>query len=121
MIESRVPQSVRDELTAFGHKINLRGSFSASMGRGQAVEVPMFENMVNFVLAEHMNQRTFSDEGEWGDPRIMDPAGRPVRRQPPDPDTARPRARAAKRQPSSARASACAAPWYLPRRRDRGR
>ncbi|HLX42672.1 MAG TPA: gamma-glutamyltransferase [Bryobacteraceae bacterium] len=38
MMESRVPQSVRDELTALGHKINLRGSFSASMGRGQAVE-----------------------------------------------------------------------------------
>lgn len=51
----------------------------ASTGRGQAVEVPMFENMVNFVLTEHMNQRIFSDDGEWGDPRIMDPAGRPVR------------------------------------------
>src|SRR5271154_4841206 len=46
MIESRVPQSVRDELTAFGHKINLRGSFSASMGRGQAVE--RIETGVNF-------------------------------------------------------------------------
>jgi crotonobetainyl-CoA:carnitine CoA-transferase CaiB-like acyl-CoA transferase len=51
----------------------------ATTGRGQAVEVPMFENMVNFVLTEHMNQRTFSPDGEWGDPRIMDPAGRPVR------------------------------------------
>ena len=48
-------------------------------GRGQEVEVPMFENMVNFVLTEHMNQRTFSNDGEWGDPRIMDPSGRPVR------------------------------------------
>ena len=38
MIESRVPKSVRDELTTMGHQINLRGSFSASMGRGQAVE-----------------------------------------------------------------------------------
>jgi gamma-glutamyltranspeptidase/glutathione hydrolase len=38
MIESRVPKSVRDELTTIGHQINLRGSFSASMGRGQAVE-----------------------------------------------------------------------------------
>jgi crotonobetainyl-CoA:carnitine CoA-transferase CaiB-like acyl-CoA transferase len=43
------------------------------------VEVPMFENMVNFVLTEHMNQRTFSRDGAWGDPRIMDPSGRPVR------------------------------------------
>jgi gamma-glutamyltranspeptidase/glutathione hydrolase len=38
MMESRIPAAVRDELTAMGHKINLRGSFSESMGRGQAVE-----------------------------------------------------------------------------------
>jgi gamma-glutamyltranspeptidase/glutathione hydrolase len=37
-IESRVPSKVRDELTAMGHKITLRGSYSGSMGRGQAVE-----------------------------------------------------------------------------------
>jgi len=37
-MESRVPQSVRDELTGFGHKIKVLGSFSAVMGRGQAVE-----------------------------------------------------------------------------------
>lgn len=38
MMESRIPVNVRDELTAMGHKINVRGSFSESMGRGQAVE-----------------------------------------------------------------------------------
>jgi gamma-glutamyltranspeptidase/glutathione hydrolase len=37
-IESRVPAKVRDELTAMGHKITLRGAYSGSMGRGQAVE-----------------------------------------------------------------------------------
>jgi gamma-glutamyltranspeptidase/glutathione hydrolase len=37
-MESRVPLSVRDELTALGHKIRVVGSFSAAMGRGQAVE-----------------------------------------------------------------------------------
>ncbi len=51
----------------------------AHTGAGQAIEVPMFENMVSFVLTEHMNQRSYDPDGEWGDPRIMDPNGRPVR------------------------------------------
>jgi gamma-glutamyltranspeptidase/glutathione hydrolase len=38
MMESRIPTAIRDELTSMGHKINVRGSFSESMGRGQAVE-----------------------------------------------------------------------------------
>ena len=37
-MESRIPANVREELTTMGHKINVRGSFSASMGRGQVVE-----------------------------------------------------------------------------------
>jgi gamma-glutamyltranspeptidase/glutathione hydrolase len=37
-IESRVPLKIREELTALGHKITLRGAYSGSMGRGQAVE-----------------------------------------------------------------------------------
>ncbi|OJY70305.1 MAG: hypothetical protein BGP12_21385 [Rhodospirillales bacterium 70-18] len=51
----------------------------ARTGRGQAVEVPMFENMASFVLTEHMGQRTYGPGGEMGDPRILDPLGRPVR------------------------------------------
>jgi RimJ/RimL family protein N-acetyltransferase len=43
------------------------------------------------------------------------------RRQPSGPGTARPRTRAAKRHPRSARASACAAPCRPPRRRGPGR
>jgi len=50
----------------------------ATSGRGQAVEVPMFENMVSFVLTEHMAQRSYGPDGEMGDPRIMDPLGQPV-------------------------------------------
>lgn len=50
----------------------------AASGRGQSVEVPMFENMVSFVLTEHMAQRSYGPDGAMGDPRIMDPLGQPV-------------------------------------------
>jgi gamma-glutamyltranspeptidase/glutathione hydrolase len=36
-MENRFSQKVRDELTAKGHKIELRGTFSAEVGGGQAV------------------------------------------------------------------------------------
>ena len=37
MMENRIPQKVRDELTAKGHKIELKGAFSSVVGGGQAV------------------------------------------------------------------------------------
>ena len=37
MIENRIPQKVRDELAAKGHKIELKGTFSTVVGGGQAV------------------------------------------------------------------------------------
>jgi gamma-glutamyltranspeptidase / glutathione hydrolase len=37
-MESRIPQKVRDDLTAMGHKIRLVGPYSGSMGRGQVVQ-----------------------------------------------------------------------------------
>jgi gamma-glutamyltranspeptidase/glutathione hydrolase len=36
-LESRVPEAVRAELTAKGHEIELRGSYTVSVGGGQAV------------------------------------------------------------------------------------
>ena len=36
-MESRIPQKVREELSAKGHKIQVMGPFSAAMGGGQAV------------------------------------------------------------------------------------
>ena len=37
MMENRIPQKVRDELAAKGHKIQLKGMFSSDVGGGQAV------------------------------------------------------------------------------------
>lgn len=47
-IESRIPESVRRELTALGHQLVMRGDFSATrMGSGQAV-MRNFSTRVNF-------------------------------------------------------------------------
>jgi crotonobetainyl-CoA:carnitine CoA-transferase CaiB-like acyl-CoA transferase len=48
-------------------------------GEGQAIEVPMFENMAAFVLAEHMGDLTFvPPRGQSGDLRVLDPMGKPI-------------------------------------------
>ncbi|MBK1660947.1 CaiB/BaiF CoA transferase family protein [Paracraurococcus ruber] len=47
-------------------------------GEGQAIEVPMYESMAHFVLAEHMFRRTFDPAGPTGDPRVMNPDARPI-------------------------------------------
>jgi crotonobetainyl-CoA:carnitine CoA-transferase CaiB-like acyl-CoA transferase len=48
-------------------------------GEGQAIEVPMFENMAQFVLSEHLGERTFvPPRGESGDRRVLNPLGRPL-------------------------------------------
>ena len=48
-------------------------------GEGQAIEVPMFENMTAFVLAEHLSDRTFvPPRGESGDRRVLHPLGKPI-------------------------------------------
>lgn len=50
----------------------------AASGTGQAIEVPMFETMAQFVLMQHLDQRTFDRDGSMGDPRIMTPDARPL-------------------------------------------
>ena len=48
-------------------------------GEGQAIEVPMFENVAAFVLAEHMGDFTFvPPRGKSGDARVLDPQAKPV-------------------------------------------
>jgi len=49
-------------------------------GEGQAIEVPMFETAVAFLLPEHLAGRTFEpQEGEVGYARMMAPYRRPYR------------------------------------------
>ena len=48
-------------------------------GVGEAVEVPMFENMAGFVLAEHLGAATFDPPlGPTGDARLLSPDYRPL-------------------------------------------
>lgn len=48
-------------------------------GKGQSIEIPMFENMAKSVLEEHMYLKTFEPPlGPTGDPRLLDPAARPL-------------------------------------------
>lgn len=49
-------------------------------GRGQSIEVPMFETMVAFVMPEHMAGRTFEPAlGGTGYSRVVNPERRPYR------------------------------------------
>jgi crotonobetainyl-CoA:carnitine CoA-transferase CaiB-like acyl-CoA transferase len=51
----------------------------AKTGEGSSIEIPMFENFVKFVLEEHMYLKTFDPPlGETGDPRLLDPLGKPI-------------------------------------------
>ncbi len=48
-------------------------------GAGCSIEIPMFENLVKFVLEEHMYLKTFVPPlGPTGDPRLLDPLGKPI-------------------------------------------
>lgn len=51
----------------------------AKTGEGCSIEIPMFENLVKFVLEEHMYLRTFDPPlGGTGDPRLLDPLNKPL-------------------------------------------
>ncbi|MDB5415417.1 MAG: CoA transferase [Rubritepida sp.] len=48
-------------------------------GVGEAIEVPMFENMASFVMSEHLGAATFDPpEGPTGDGRLLSPFYRPL-------------------------------------------
>jgi crotonobetainyl-CoA:carnitine CoA-transferase CaiB-like acyl-CoA transferase len=51
----------------------------ASTGTGEAIDVPMLENMASFVAAEHLGAMTFDPPvGPSGDGRLLSPNYRPV-------------------------------------------
>jgi formyl-CoA transferase len=49
-------------------------------GRGQSIEVPMYESMTQFVMGDHLYGKTFDPPlGPVGYPRMMDPNRKPYR------------------------------------------
>ncbi|TAM85746.1 CoA transferase [bacterium] len=49
-------------------------------GEGQAIEVPMFETMIQFVMGDHLYGHTFEPPlGDFGYPRLLDPHREPYR------------------------------------------
>jgi crotonobetainyl-CoA:carnitine CoA-transferase CaiB-like acyl-CoA transferase len=51
----------------------------ATTGKGEAIEVPMFENMAAFVLMEHLGAMSFDPPvGPHGDVRVLSPDARPL-------------------------------------------
>ena len=75
-----VPINYADRVTG----LNVANAILAALfhreksGEGQAVEVPMFETMVHFVMGEHLGGATFVPQmGEMGYQRIMNPYRKP--------------------------------------------
>jgi crotonobetainyl-CoA:carnitine CoA-transferase CaiB-like acyl-CoA transferase len=71
-----VPTAICDRITGLA-AVNAVSSalyFREKTGRGQAVEVPMFETVAHMVLADHMGGRTFDPpEGPSGYGRMLAP------------------------------------------------
>ncbi len=69
-----VPSTVADRVTGLNtvNAITTALFYRERTGRGQAVEVPMFESLAQFVLGEHMAGRTFEPPiGPMGQPRLL--------------------------------------------------
>ena len=66
-------------LAAVGY-VNAALYHRSQTGRGQSIEVPMFETMAHMVLAEHMSGRTFEPPtGPMGYSRLISPFRKPYR------------------------------------------
>jgi crotonobetainyl-CoA:carnitine CoA-transferase CaiB-like acyl-CoA transferase len=69
-----VPSVVADRITGLNtvNAITTALFYRERTGKGQAVEVPMFESLSQFVLSDHMGGRTFDPPiGPMGNPRLL--------------------------------------------------
>jgi len=76
-----VPMVVADKVVGLiaAQMISMALYKRATTGEGSSIEIPMFENLVKFVLEEHMFLKTFEPPlGGTGDPRLLDPMGKPI-------------------------------------------
>ena len=76
-----VPMVVADKVVGLiaGQMIAMALYGRTRTGAGCAIEIPMFENLVKFILEEHLYLKTFVPPlGETGDPRLLDPLGKPI-------------------------------------------
>ncbi len=77
-----VPLTITDHIVGFiaVQMILLTLLHRRTTGEGQSIEVPMFENMADFILSEHMGQQVFAgSDGPTGDLRILNPLTQPIR------------------------------------------
>jgi crotonobetainyl-CoA:carnitine CoA-transferase CaiB-like acyl-CoA transferase len=69
-----VPSTVADRITGLNavNAITTALFYRERTGKGQAVEVPMFESLAQFVLSDHMGGETFDPPiGPVGNPRLL--------------------------------------------------
>jgi crotonobetainyl-CoA:carnitine CoA-transferase CaiB-like acyl-CoA transferase len=69
-----VPSTVCDRITGLNavNAITTALFYRERTGKGQSVEVPMFESLAQFILGDHMGGRTFDPPiGSMGNPRLL--------------------------------------------------
>ena len=79
---SYLPVIVADKTTAMAVVYSVTAALyhREKTGVGQAIEVPMFETMVNYVMAEHLYGGAFvPPEGDMGYARLLSPDRRPYK------------------------------------------
>jgi crotonobetainyl-CoA:carnitine CoA-transferase CaiB-like acyl-CoA transferase len=77
-----VPSTMADRITGLNavNAVTAALFYRERTGRGQAVEVPMFETLAQFVLGDHMAGRTFEPPlGPMGYARLLAPHRNPYR------------------------------------------